>query len=91
MAVEDRPGDSLRSVREAIALAIHTVVHIGIDRSKGERRITQVLRVEGYNPTEDKFLTTPLYTIGFDAGRRSARGALTKPQWGAAVHRENHG
>jgi pilus assembly protein CpaF len=66
MAVEDRPGDSPRSVREAIALAIHTVVHIGIDRLKGERHITQVLRVQGYNATDDQFITTALYTLARD-------------------------
>jgi hypothetical protein len=42
------------------------VVHIGIDWSKGERHITQVLRVEGYHASDDKFLTTPLYTFARD-------------------------
>jgi hypothetical protein len=41
-------------------------VHIGIDRSRGERHITQVLRVEGYHASKDKFITTPLYTFAED-------------------------
>jgi hypothetical protein len=54
-----------RSVGEAIALAIHTVVHIGIDRLKGERHIAEVLR-GGYNAQEDTFITTPMYTFARD-------------------------
>jgi hypothetical protein len=49
-----------------IALAIHAVLHIGIDRSKGERHITEVLRVKRYKATEDTFITTLLYTFARD-------------------------
>jgi hypothetical protein len=43
-----------RSTREAIALAIHLVVHIG--RIRGHRRVTQVAAVRGYDVQSDRFL-----------------------------------
>ena len=43
-----------RSVREAIGLAIHLVVHIG--RIGGHRRVTQVAAVRGYDVPSDRFL-----------------------------------
>src|SRR5205814_7128664 len=45
------------SVREAIALAIHLVVHIA--RVHGRRRVTEVVRVRGYDPRQDRFLLEP--------------------------------
>ena len=42
-----------RSIREAIALAIHLVVHIA--RVDGHRRVTGVLAVRGYDGTTDRF------------------------------------
>lgn len=58
------PATSLRSVREAIALAIHTRGAHRHRRFEGERHITRVLRVEDHNATDDKLTTTPLYTFG---------------------------
>ena len=43
-----------RSVREAIALAIHLVVHIA--RVNGVRRVAEVVRVAGYEVTSDRFV-----------------------------------
>ena len=43
-----------RSVREAIAVAIHLVVHIA--RIEGVRRVTEVARVAGYEPASDRFV-----------------------------------
>ena len=43
-----------RSVREAIALAVHLVVHIA--RSAGRRHVTEILRVHGYDVQHDRFL-----------------------------------
>jgi pilus assembly protein CpaF len=43
-----------RSVREAIALAIHLVVHIA--RVNGVRRVTEVARVAGYEAASDRFV-----------------------------------
>jgi pilus assembly protein CpaF len=43
-----------RSVREAIALAIHVVVHIA--RVDGVRRVTEVARVAGYEGSTDRFV-----------------------------------
>ena len=43
-----------RSIREAIGLAIHLVVHIG--RIGGHRRVTQVAAVRGYDVQSDRFL-----------------------------------
>ena len=41
------------SIREAIALAIHLVVHLM--RVEGYRRVTGVLSVRGYDSTTDRF------------------------------------
>jgi pilus assembly protein CpaF len=43
-----------RSIREAIGLAIHLIVHIG--RVRGHRRVTQVAAVRGYDVQTDRFL-----------------------------------
>jgi pilus assembly protein CpaF len=42
-----------RSVREAIALAIHLVVHIA--RQGGQRVVTEVLAIQGYDSRTDRF------------------------------------
>ena len=42
-----------RSVREAIALAIHLVVHIA--RVDGLRRVTEVVRIRSYDTASDRF------------------------------------
>jgi len=52
------------SIREAIALAIHLVVHIA--RLNGRRRVTEVVRVLGYDVRRDRFL---LDTRATDDGR----------------------
>lgn len=44
-----------RSIREAIALAIHLVVHVA--RVHGRRRVTEVMAVRGYDPSADRFVT----------------------------------
>ena len=41
------------SIREAIALAIHTVVHL--ERIGDQRRVTQVMQVRGYDARHDRF------------------------------------
>ena len=50
------------SVRDAIALAIDLVVHIA--REAGERRITELLAVRGYDAEPDRFEVEHLYTHG---------------------------
>jgi hypothetical protein len=59
-----------RSIREAIALAIHLVVHIA--RVDGRRRVTEFLSVRGFDGPADRFVLEPesLQTIDH---RRSAR------------------
>jgi pilus assembly protein CpaF len=42
-----------RSVREAIALAIHLIVHVA--RLDGSRRVTEVTRVTAYDTSADRF------------------------------------
>jgi len=42
-----------RSIREAIALAIHLVVHIA--RVNGTRRVTELVAVTGFDTTADRF------------------------------------
>ena len=46
-----------RSTREAIALAIHLVVHIA--RLHGQRRVTEVVVVRGYDADADRFVLEP--------------------------------
>jgi pilus assembly protein CpaF len=46
-----------RSTREAIALAIHLIVHIA--RVKGRRTVTEVVRLHGYDGHTDRFLLEP--------------------------------
>jgi len=46
------------SIREAIALAIHVVVHLA--RVDGQRRVTGMLAVRGYETTSDRFLLDPI-------------------------------
>jgi pilus assembly protein CpaF len=53
------------SIREAIALAIHVVVHIA--RVEGRRRVTEVLSVRGYNSQPDAFELDPRFS-GASAG-----------------------
>lgn len=46
-----------RSIREAIALAIHLIVHVA--RVSGRRRVTQVLAVRDYDAQTDRFRLEP--------------------------------
>ena len=46
-----------RSIREAIALAIHVVVHIA--RVNDRRRVTEVMTVRGYDSEAERFLLEP--------------------------------
>ena len=46
------------SIREAIALAIHVVVHLA--RVDGRRRVTGVQAVRGYDTATDRFLVDTL-------------------------------
>jgi Flp pilus assembly CpaF family ATPase len=46
------------SIREAIALAIHVVVHLA--RVEGHRRVTGMLAVRGYETASDRFLLDPI-------------------------------
>jgi pilus assembly protein CpaF len=47
-----------RSICEAITLAIHLVVHVA--RSSGRRRVTEIVRVRGYDAAEARFRLDPL-------------------------------
>lgn len=49
-----------RSTREAIALAIHLVVHIA--RVQGRRRVTEILSLRGFDARQDRFLLEPLWS-----------------------------
>jgi len=55
----------LRGIKDAIALAIHVVVHI--DRIDGQRRVAQVIRVDGYDHRSDQFLTSTIDQEAVDA------------------------
>ena len=48
------------SIREAIALAIHLVVHLS--REDGRRRLTGAQAVNGYETATDRFLVAPIVT-----------------------------
>lgn len=58
-----------RSTREAIALAIHLVVHIA--RVNGCRRVTEIVAIRGYDAQADRFLLESR----FDAGCLVRQGA----------------
>ena len=47
-----------RSTREAIALAIHLVVHIA--RVQGHRQVTEIVRLRGFDAAVDHFVLEPL-------------------------------
>lgn len=47
-----------RSIREAIALAVHLVVHVA--RLGPKRCVTEVVAIDGYAPLDDLFLLAPL-------------------------------
>ena len=49
-----------RSIREAIALAIHLVVHIA--RADGRRRVSEVVALRGYDMQADRFCLESLVT-----------------------------
>lgn len=56
-----------RSTREAIAFAIHLVVHIA--RIDGARRVTEVVTVKGYDAVSDRFVLDQLEaTKGISGG-----------------------
>ena len=59
-----------RSTREAIALAIHLVVHI--DRWEGRRAVREVLAVEGYDHATDRYALVP-----FTSGLATAAGGAS--------------
>lgn len=48
-------GLPLSAIKEAVSLAVHLVVHI--DRVEGQRRVREVLRVEGYDEAKGRFIT----------------------------------
>jgi pilus assembly protein CpaF len=52
-----------RSTREAIALAIHVVVHIA--RRDGRRQVTEVLTIRGYDAGTDRFVVEPCFPPRF--------------------------
>jgi pilus assembly protein CpaF len=55
------------SIREAIALAIHLVVHI--DRVGDRRRVTQLLEINGYDHRTDRFVfnvAAPEHRVGLE-------------------------
>ena len=45
------------SIREAIALAIHLVVHMA--RIEGRRRVTEITTLSGYDTAADRFVLQP--------------------------------
>ena len=47
-------GLPLRSIREAIAMAIHVVVHLA--RVNGHRRVTEITEVGGYDASAERFV-----------------------------------
>jgi pilus assembly protein CpaF len=50
-------GLPLRSIREAIAEAIHVVVHLA--RINGHRRVTEIVAVAGYDANVERFALSP--------------------------------
>jgi pilus assembly protein CpaF len=52
------------SIREAIGFAIHLVVHIS--RVANRRRVTEVVRIDGYDTSVDRFICTSITDAGVD-------------------------
>jgi pilus assembly protein CpaF len=52
-------GLSLHAIREAIALAVQVVVHL--DRIDGQRRVTEILRLQRYNARAEGFELASLF------------------------------
>src|SRR4029077_8839322 len=50
------------AIREAIALAVHLVVHIA--RDAAQRRVMEVMAVRRYEAQPDRFVVEHLYTHG---------------------------
>jgi hypothetical protein len=50
-----------------MALAIHLVVHI--DRVDGQRLVSQVIGVDGYDNGKDQFITSTPYPGGYSTAR----------------------
>jgi pilus assembly protein CpaF len=48
-----------RSIREAIALAVHLIVHVA--RVQGRRRVTELVVVKGYDAQQDRFVLEPCF------------------------------
>jgi pilus assembly protein CpaF len=46
-----------RSIREAIALAVHLIVHVA--RVHGQRRVTELVAVKSYDGPQDRFVLEP--------------------------------
>jgi pilus assembly protein CpaF len=63
-----------QSIREAIALAIHLVVHIA--RVNDCRRVTQVMRIRGYDALADRFL---LESFAVDGSLMSEAPSMAQP------------
>ena len=55
-----------RSVREAIALAIHLVVHIA--RVNGCRRVAELMTIRGYDAQVDRFVLEPRRAVAVPIG-----------------------
>jgi pilus assembly protein CpaF len=55
-----------KSTREAIALAIHLVAHIA--RVDGDRQLTQLVAIDGYDAASDTFELRHLYTLSATTG-----------------------
>ena len=62
LVMRHHPQAHLADIEQEIAEDVNTVVHI--DRSTGVRRVEQVLRVTGYNRTQQQFTTEVLYDAG---------------------------
>ena len=56
-ATDENTANTTTSLREAIALAIHVVVHVA--RVAGQRRVTQVLRLRAFDGQADAFRLEP--------------------------------
>jgi pilus assembly protein CpaF len=63
------------STREAIAFAIHLVAHIA--RDGGQRRVTQLVGVRGYDSQRDAFRLDSLYELQTPGARPVARASAS--------------
>lgn len=57
-------GWPLEAIRQQIAMSINILIHVEKRLDSGKRALTEVLRVHGYDPEKESYVTETLFEIG---------------------------